>query len=352
MRVNGNSCRAVNWTVGGAKLDGGVQWIEQRRLPYSFEQVESRDPEDVAIAIESMQVRGAPSIGATAAYGLALAWLVDQQRFFTHWLPRFRATRPTAVNLFHACDAMQQCAAGAPSAGEMIDRADAYADAEVAANKRIGECMADLLAVGQRRILTHCNAGWLAAVDWGTATSGIYHLAQAGESPFVWVDETRPRLQGARLTAWELSQEGVNCRIQADGAAAWMMAQGKVDAIVVGADRIAANGDVANKIGTYALSLAAREHGVPIYVAAPSSTFDAACPLGSDIPIEVREDAELSHIDGMDANGHRHELRISAAGVAANNPAFDVTPYANITAIVSEHGIWPGAQKDARLDQE
>ena len=204
--------------------------------------------------------------------------------------------------------------------------------------------MASLLAVGKRRILTHCNAGWLAAVDWGTATSGIYHLAQAGESPFVWVDETRPRLQGARLTAWELSQEGVDCRIQADSAAAWMMAQGKVDAIVVGADRIAANGDVANKIGTYALSLAAREHGVPMYVAAPSSTFDAACPAGSDIPIEEREDAELSHVDGVDALGNRHEIQISAAGVVGNNPAFDVTPYTNITAIVSEHGIWSGGQ--------
>jgi len=340
MRVNGKSYRAVNWCSHGRTEDGGVQWIEQRLLPHRFEQIISRNPEDVADAIESMQVRGAPAIGATAAYGLALAWLTDQHCFFEHWLPRFRATRPTAVNLFHACDAMQTYAEKAPTQVEMIDFADAYADAEVAANKKMGECMADLLAVGERRILTHCNAGWLATVDWGTATSGIYHLAQAGEAPFVWVDETRPRLQGARLTAWELNQEGINCRIQADSAAAWMMAQGKVDAIVVGADRIAANGDVANKIGTYALSLAAREHGVPMYVAAPSSTFDRACPTGNDIPIELREDDEVLKVDGVDAAGQLQYIQIAAAGVNANNPAFDVTPYSNLTAIVSEQGIW------------
>jgi methylthioribose-1-phosphate isomerase len=251
------------------------------------------------------------------------------------------------VNLFHACDAMQACAEKSPAQGEMIDYADAYADAEVAANKKMGGHMADLLAVGERRILTHCNAGWLATVDWGTATSGIYHLAQAGEAPFVWVDETRPRLQGARLTAWELNQEGIDCRIQADGAAAWMMAQGKVDAIVVGADRIAANGDVANKIGTYALSLAAREHGVPMYVAAPSSTFDTACPAGNDIPIELREDDEVLQVDGVDAAGQVQHIQIAATGVRANNPAFDVTPNANLAAIVSENGVWhPDAQKN------
>lgn len=340
MRVAGKNYRAVNWLADGPVEAGMVQWIEQRKLPHCFEQVTSRNPEAVAVAIESMQVRGAPTIGATAAYGLALAWAVDQERFFSHWLPRFRSTRPTAVNLFHACNAMKECAGRSVSKAEMIECAQAYAEAEVAANRKIGECMAGFLAVGKRRILTHCNAGWLAAVDWGTATAGIYHLARAGESPFVWVDETRPRLQGARLTAWELSQEKINCRIQADGAAAWMMAQGKVDAIVVGADRIAANGDVANKIGTYALSLAARQHGVPMYVAAPASTFDADCANGQDIPIEMREGSELSHMDGVDANGLMHEIGVAAAGVPANNPAFDVTPFENLTAIVSENGVW------------
>jgi len=336
VRVGKIDKRAVNWH----QESGGVQWIEQRLLPHRFKQVVSINPEDVALAIETMQVRGAPTIGATAAYGLALAWKQDRGRFFEYWLPRFRSTRPTAVNLFHACDSMQLCAEENTAPQQMIDFADAYAQAEVSANKSIGENMAERLAVGERRILTHCNAGWLAAVDWGTATSGIYHLAHAGEKPFVWVDETRPRLQGARLTAWELSQEGVDCRIQADGAAAWMMAQGKVDAIVVGADRIAANGDVANKIGTYGLSLAAKEHNVPMYVAAPTSTFDVNCLTGIDIPIEQRDESEVLCVDGVDVSGQFHDICIAASGVLANNPAFDVTPFVNVTAIINESGLW------------
>ena len=194
--------------------------------------------------------------------------------------------------------------------------------------------------VGERRIQTHCNAGWLATVDWGTALSGIYHLARAGESPSVLVDETRPRLQGAKLTAWELSQEGVPCNIQADGAAAWMMAQGKVDAVVVGADRIAANGDVANKIGTYMLALAAREHGIPFYVAAPESTFDLKCSSGKEIPIEERGEREVLQVEGINRRGEMDSVRITVEGVGANNPAFDVTPNHLITAIISEQGIW------------
>jgi len=338
MRVNGTFVRAVNWHAES----GGMQWIDQLLLPHRFKQHISCNPEDAAVAIESMQVRGAPSIGATAAYGLALAWEKDRGRFFDHWLSRFRLTRPTAVNLFHACNMMQTCAETSPTASQMIACAQGYADAEVTANQRIGEHMAELLAVGERRILTHCNAGWLAAVDWGTATAGIYHLAQAGERPFVWVDETRPRLQGARLTAWELSQEGIDCRIQADGAAAWMMAQGKVDVIVVGADRIAANGDVANKIGTYALSLAAKEHDVPMYVVAPVSSFDRECPSGRDIPIEQRDDSEVLCMDGRDSRGRIQQVHIAASGVPANNPAFDVTPNANLTGIINERGLWHG----------
>jgi len=334
MRIGSKPFRAVNWEAGG------VQWIEQRLLPHRFEQKTSDNPEDVAVAIETMQVRGAPTIGATAAFGLALAYKKDTKRFVSHWLPRFRATRPTAVNLFHACDAMELQAKEGVSDKAMLDVAQAYADAEVAANERMGIHLAERLAVGERRILTHCNAGWLAAVDWGTATSGIYQLAHAGESPFVWVGETRPRLQGARLTAWELGQEGIDHRIQADGAAAWMMVQGKVDAIVTGADRIAKNGDVANKIGTYMLSLAAREHGIPFYVAAPSSTFDAHCATGADIPVEERDADEVLMMDGVDDAGNTHHIRIAAAGSKANNPAFDVTPYANVTAIISENGVW------------
>jgi len=336
MRVDGKAHRAVGWHAEAS----GVQWIEQRLLPHRFACIVSDKAEDVAVAIETMQVRGAPSIGAAAAFGLALAFMSEPERFFSHWLPRFRATRPTAVNLFHACDMMQAVAADNPTSQTVIDAAQAYADAEVARNRRIGKHMAERLAVGSRRILTHCNAGWLAAVDWGTASAGIYQLARHGERPFVWVDETRPRLQGARLTAWELKQEGIDCRIQVDGAAAWMMARGQVDAIVVGADRIAGNGDIANKIGTYALSLAAKMHDVPFYVAAPSSTFDPGCSTGADIPIEEREGTEVLYMDGTDAAGAVQHVAVAASGVAANNPAFDVTPYENITAIVSEEGAW------------
>ena len=336
MLVNGTHYRAVSWS----SKDSAVQWVEQRLLPHSFKLVKSGDPEAVALAIETMQVRGAPTIGATAAYGLALAWMVDRGRFFDHWLPRFRRTRPTAVNLFHACDAMQLCAEVTPAGSAMLERAVAYADAEVAANQSIGIHMAERLAIGQRRILTHCNAGWLAAVDYGTATAGIYHLAEAGERPVIWVDETRPRLQGARLTAWELQQQGVECRLQADSAAAWMIASGQVDVIVVGADRIAANGDVANKIGTYALSLAAKEHGVPMYVAAPSSTFDTTCHCGGDIPIEQRDGRELLWMDGRDQAAQHLEVRISVPDLKVNNPAFDVTPLANISGIINEQGLW------------
>ncbi|HXH72618.1 MAG TPA: S-methyl-5-thioribose-1-phosphate isomerase [Mariprofundaceae bacterium] len=336
MRVNGKDYWAVNWQLDA----GGVEWIDQQRLPYEFIQRISQNPEDVAVAIETMQVRGAPTIGAAAAYGLALAWSVDRARYIGHWLPRFRSTRPTAVNLFHACNRMQAFAESEPNKTQMVEFATAYAQSEVNANQRMGEHLAGLLAIGQRRILTHCNAGWLAAVDWGTATSGIYQLARAGESPFVWVDETRPRLQGARLTAWELGQEGINCMLQVDSAAAWRMAMGQVDAIVVGADRIAKNGDIANKIGTYSLSLAAKEHGVPMYVAAPSSTFDAGISSGDEIPIEERKAKEVQWADGVDIDGQIHLIRITAPGIPASNPAFDVTPYGNVTGIVSEKGMW------------
>jgi len=333
MNINGQHHRAVMWDTAHRC----PRWINQRELPFHIQWRESDDPEVIAVAIESMEVRGAPSIGAFAALGLALAWRKGEDAFYQHWLPRFRRTRPTAVNLFHACDSMEQAAR---LGDDMVAVAIAYADAEVQRNQSMGEHLATRLAVGERRILTHCNAGWLAAVDWGTALSGIYQLQRQGETPKVWVDETRPRLQGARLTAWELLQEGVDCRLQADVAAAWMMACGQVDAIVTGADRIAANGDTANKIGTYALALSAKAHGIPFYVAAPRSTMDAHCPDGRSIPIEQRDEEEVTHVQGLDAFGATHTLRIASLGVTANNPAFDVTPYEYITAIVCEDGEW------------
>ncbi len=335
MRVGERSYEAVWWDHERRS----VAWIDQNRLPFSFEIRVGKDPEQVARAIESMQVRGAPTIGAAAAYGLALAALKDRARFRSHWLSRFGATRPTAVNLFHACRYMDEAESRARNAGELIEAAVAYARREIEANRKMGEHLAARLAVGKRRILTHCNAGWLAAVDWGTALSGIYTLARQGEKPMVWVDETRPRLQGARLTAWELAQEGIECRIQADATAAWRMRLGEVDAVVVGADRIAGNGDVANKIGTYALALAARAHGIPFFVAAPTSTLDSATPSGERIPIEERDAAEVTRVSGVDERGTVRTVRI-AAEAPASNPAFDVTPYALITEIVTERGPW------------
>lgn len=338
MKVNGNHYRALSWSEGGTK--GRLQWVDQCRLPHEFRIRESRSAEDVAQAIETMEVRGAPAIGAMAAYGLALAYITDQARFETHWLPRFRKTRPTAVNLFHACDTMHEVFLTGACESDMLEAANGYADAEVERCRRMGEHLAEALAVGERRIQTHCNAGWLATVDWGTALSGIYQLARNGESPSVIADETRPRFQGAKLTAWELYHEEIPCRIQADSAAAWMMSQGKVDAVVVGADRIAANGDVANKIGTYMLALAAREHEIPFYVAAPESTFDLNCKVGNEIPIENRSEDEVLKISGKDERGDIGEIWITAEGVRANNPAFDVTPYELVTAILTEKGIW------------
>ncbi len=338
MKVNGKHYRALQWSSGG--VDGYPVWIDQCRLPHAFEIRESRDAEEVARAIETMEVRGAPAIGAMAAYGLALAFVTDREHFESHWLARFRSTRPTAVNLFHACDSMQAVFEAGATDNDMIEAASAYADAEVERCERMGEHLAEVLAVGERRIQTHCNAGWLATVDWGTALSGIYKLARSGESPSVIADETRPRLQGAKLTAWELYQEDINCRIQADGAAAWTMAQGGVDAVVVGADRIAANGDVANKIGTYMLALAAREHDVPFYVAAPESTFDLDCETGAGIPIENRGEEEVLRVQGMRNGEGLIDVTITSDGIRANNPAFDVTPNGLITAIISEKGAW------------
>lgn len=332
MKVNGRDFRAIFWS------DGMVAWIDQTRLPFEFRVEKTRSPEALARAIENMAVRGAPTIGAAAAYALALAFRDDRPNFF-NWCARIRATRPTAVNLFHACSYMEGLVQQGISAAEMVDAACAYSDAEVARNRKMGEIAAEHLSRDGLRILTHCNAGWLAAVDWGTALAGIYFLARSGENVRVWVNETRPRLQGAKLTAWELKEEGISHRILVDGAAAWLMARGEVDAVIVGADRIAMNGDVANKIGTYMLSLAAKQHGIPFYVVAPSSTFDPQTAKGDAIPIEERVPEEVIELQGMSVQGIER-VRIAPDSAEAYNPAFDVTPYENITATIHEKGVW------------
>jgi methylthioribose-1-phosphate isomerase len=307
----------------------GVLILDQTRLPGETVQVLLRTLEDAAHAIRVMQVRGAPLIGATAAYGVAIGLGEDaSDERLEHVLATLGATRPTAVNLHWALSRMQRVLQKSALAGR---RESAWGEArtiaaeDIAANAAIGEHGAPLLIAARKgsatlQIMTHCNAGRLATVDHGTALAPVYAAHRAGVPLHVWVSETRPRNQGL-LTAWELAEAGVPHTLIADNAAGLLLMQGKVDAIIVGADRIAANGDVANKVGTYLKALAAKAHGVPFYVAAPLSTIDFACPSGNAIPIEERAAEELD-----------------AGSVPVANPAFDVTPAALVNRIISERG--------------
>jgi S-methyl-5-thioribose-1-phosphate isomerase len=282
-----------------------------------------------------MAVRGAPLIGVVAAYALALGARRGEPVAATY--DRLAHTRPTAINLWAG---LEHVRAAAPDADAMLGAARAYDDAEVAAAEAIGTHGLPLLKPGCR-VLTHCNAGWLAVQDWGTALAPVYKAARAGLAPFVFVSETRPRLQGSRLTAWELGQEGVAHALIADGAAAHFLQRGEVDLVITGADRVAANGDAANKIGTYARALAARAHRVPFYVAAPLSTIDRATASGAGIPIEERSGEEVLNVEGVDDQGRVRRVRIAPEGTTARNPAFDVTPHGLISGLVTEVGIVP-----------
>jgi S-methyl-5-thioribose-1-phosphate isomerase len=329
MIVDGRNQRAAWW----AGIE--VHYIDQRALPDRLEVGVARSVEDVARAIEDMAVRGAPLIGVVAAYGLALAAARGEpiEAAYT----RLLRTRPTAVNLRSGLDATR---AAAPDPAAMLRAARAFDEAEVAAAEAIGTHGLSLFHRGTR-VMTHCNAGWLAVQDWGTALAPIYKAARAGLEPFVYVSETRPRLQGARLTAWELGQEGVAHALIADSAAAHFIQRGEVDLVITGADRIAANGDTANKIGTYGRALAARAHGVPFYVAAPMTTIDPATPSGAEIPIEERSPDEVLLVEGADAFGAAGRVRVAPAGTRALNPGFDVTPHHLIAGIVTPVGIVP-----------
>jgi methylthioribose-1-phosphate isomerase len=326
-----------------------VEIIDQRALPHALQMRTLSSAGEVFTAIREMWLRGAPLIGAAAAYGYALAAREDASDAAldaTH--VRLLDARPTAVNLAWALSRVHakvlRCKP-AERAAAAWDEADAIAEEDVAVNAAIGRTGLPLLQAiaakrdGPVRVLTHCNAGWLATVDWGTATAPLY-LAQAQGLPLeVWVDETRPRNQGASLTAWELQQSGVPCTLIADNAGGHLMQRGQVDLVIVGCDRVAANGDVCNKIGTYLKALAAHDNGVPFYVAMPTSTLDLALPSGHDIPIEERSAREVTHIVGRDAQGRSVEVQLAADGVRAANPAFDVTPARLVTGIVTEHGL-------------
>lgn len=301
-------------------LGDRIRLIDQRRLPHEVVQLELRTVEEVCDAISSLAVRGAPAIGATGAMGVALACIRGENRVEAG--ARLKATRPTAVNLAWAVDR-------ALAAQDPVAEAIAIAAQDVAVNRALGAHGAELVADGAR-ILTHCNAGGLACVGYGTAIGVIRAAHESGKAVSVWVDETRPVLQGARLTAWELQRLGVPCTLIPDVMAGSLMASGDVDLVVVGADRIAANGDVANKIGTYSVAVLADYHGIPFYVAAPQSTFDPSCPDGASIRIERRSPEEVTHLGGQ---------LIAPLGVRAENRAFDVTPAALVTAYITENGI-------------
>jgi methylthioribose-1-phosphate isomerase len=347
MKVGGDDLRPLR---GHASRDA-VTIIDQRALPHVLRFADLRSPEQVFSAIREMWLRGAPLIGAAAAYGYALAARSDaSDAALASAADRLREARPTAVNLAWALSRVHRrtmVVVPAERAAVAWAEAGAIAEDDVAVNAAIGRHglpLIDALAKrrnGPVRILTHCNAGWLATVDWGTATAPIYLAHQRGVPLQVWVDETRPRNQGASLTAWELGQAGVPHTLIADNAGGHLMQRGEVDLVIVGCDRVAANGDVCNKIGTYLKALAAHDNGVPFYVAMPTSTLDLALARGADIPIEERSAREVTHLAGRDADGRLVEVQLAPDGTEAANPAFDVTPARLVTGIVTEHGVVP-----------
>jgi methylthioribose-1-phosphate isomerase len=328
--------RTVEWHRGKVRM------IDQRQLPHELVIVEFEDYRDVAWAIKEMYVRGAPAIGAAAAFGLALG--AQQSRAATgedllveleRMADDLRATRPTAVNLAWALDRLLKCARALSQENAdaireaLVKEAQILADEDVAVNRRMGAHGATLVEDGDN-ILTHCNAGSLATVDYGTVLGVVRAAWEQGKRIHVWVDETRPRLQGARLTAWELMRDGIPCTLIADNAAGHLIRTGRVDIVLFGADRVAANGDVANKIGSYKLAVVARENGVPCYSVSPTSTVDLTLPTGDHVPIEERSPQEVTHCFGQPT---------APEGVPVCNPAFDVTPHRYLTGIVTENGI-------------
>jgi methylthioribose-1-phosphate isomerase len=328
------------------RVPEGVRLIDQRKLPRSVDYLTAATPEAVAEAIRAMVVRGAPAIGCTAAFGMALAatravTAGERGAAFDAALDRARgvlaASRPTAVNLFWALERMADVASRRRAAGDGEDaiaaalerEAQAVHDEDLKACRAMGRHGAALFPE-RASVLTHCNAGGLATAGYGTALGVIRGAVAAGKSVRVLADETRPFLQGSRLTAWELMEDGIETILITDGMSGSLMRRGEIDLVVVGADRIAANGDVANKIGTYNVAVLAKEHGIPFYVAAPISTIDLACPNGDTIPIEERDPREVTEFAGV---------AIAPDGVGVRNPAFDVTPARFVAAIVTERGI-------------
>lgn len=348
MKIDGTHYRSI-WLGDDQKT---VKIIEQRLLPHELKIVDLKTREDAAIAIKDMWVRGAPLIGATAAYGMALAMADDPSdaNLEKSW-EILHETRPTAINLRWALNrAKAHLGAIAPEdrAAAAYKLAAEICDEDVEINRSIGENGLKLIeeiaakkAPGETiNILTHCNAGWLATVDWGTATSPIYHAVEKGLKVHVWVDETRPRNQGAQLTSWEMASHGVPHTLIVDNAGGHLMQHGQVDLVIVGTDRTTAQGDVCNKIGTYLKALAAKDNNVPFYVALPSPTIDWTVNDGvKEIPIEERDGREVTHVYGKLENGDRDWVQISPDATPGGNPAFDVTPARLITGLITERGV-------------
>jgi len=345
MIVKGRPYRTV-WMEGST-----VHMIDQHRLPHFFEIVALPDHRATAQAIRDMQVRGAGAIGASAGFGMAQVALEAPDgpafgNFIRRGAATLASTRPTAHDLFFAIERVQRAVDGAgsvPAARRAaVEAAQSFADENAEAGEAIGRCGAPLLREGAR-VLTHCNAGWLAFVDWGSALAPIYAASRMGRRLHVYADETRPRSQGAQLTAWELANEGIEHAIIADNAAGFLMQRGEIDLAIVGSDRIAANGDVANKIGTYEKAVVAHELGIPFYVAAPTSTIDPRCPDGLGIPIEERSPDEVLYAHGLLDSGQLGRVRLAPRQSTARNPAFDVTPARYVTAIITERGTFEPA---------
>ncbi len=347
MKINGKHYRTI-WL----NPDGwSVEIIDQTRLPHRFETVTLRTPDDAARAIKTMQVRGAPLIGAAAAYGLCLALREDaSDDALDRAIDHLSRQRPTAINLRWALEEMRNAVRNLPRDQRLAAayrRAAEICDEDVETDQRIGRHGLEIIkgiAAGKKpgervNVLTHCNAGWLACVDWGTATSPIYHAYDAGVPIHVWVDETRPRNQGAALTAFELGGHGVPHTIVADNAGGHLMQHGDVDLCIVGTDRVTANGDVANKIGTYLKALAAKDNDVPFYVALPHSTIDWTLSDGFAVPIEERSSDEVLKMSGRLPDGEVVTVEIAAPGSPAGNPAFDVTPARLVTGLITERGV-------------
>ena len=349
MKIEGKSYKTI-WFINNL-----VKIIDQTKLPHQFVIKDLKTVKDAINAIKTMQVRGAPLIGATAAYGLVLSIIEKNDlSFIKKSSEELIASRPTAINLKWAVDRMMKKVSGVNDKDILniaLDEAKAIIEEDEKFCKNIGlnglKIIEDLAKEKKDtvNILTHCNAGWLATIDWGTATSPIYHAHQKGIKVHVWVDETRPRNQGANLTSFELNEEGISNTVITDNAGGILMQRGQVDVCIVGTDRTLSNGDVCNKIGTYLKALSAKDNNIPFYVALPSSTIDWGIKDHKQIPIEERNSEELSHVEGIDENNEIKKVRIYPQKSKSLNLAFDVTPAKLVTGLITEKGVCEASEK-------